>query len=217
MLARTHGTTLGSNGRRDTETVATAIGAPPPWCSTYLGKKAWLALPPALHSEGGGVVVVGCVCVCIPVGMCTPSGYVLSLFSSSSSRHHFSDPHGQRFSPSHTHTLVLFQQVRLRLYTQWLSKSYFIFGEGEWKKRKIIQIGGFDTKPFWLTLAAILEVFFWRGEKMNVFFFAFEKLFWNDAKKRRKCWSYSSFWLRLVRHYYYLVSCRQHTWCSEER
>ena len=104
MLARTHGTTLGSNGRRDTETGATAIGAPPPWCSTYLGKKAWLAYRQRYIPK----VVVWwwwdvCVCVfCWNVHALWLRSF--SLFSSSSSRHHFSDPHGQRFSPSHTHT-----------------------------------------------------------------------------------------------------------------
>jgi hypothetical protein len=68
-------------------------------------EKGLARLPPALHSEGGGVVVVGCVCVCV---FCWNVHALwlrsFSLFSSSSSRHHFSDPHGQRFSPSHTHT-----------------------------------------------------------------------------------------------------------------
>jgi len=66
--------------------------------------------------------------------MCTPSGYVLFLSSAAaSSRHHFSDPHGQRFSPSHT-PLFSSSKFALRL----IRNDYrnLIFGEEEKKRNE---------------------------------------------------------------------------------
>jgi hypothetical protein len=163
--------------------------------------------------------------------MCTPSGYVLSS----------SQPASQPAAAiifltrmvnvfllhTHTHTLVLFQQVRLKAIYAMIIEILYTFGEGRKifkkreMKRKIIQIGVVLTpKPFRLTLAAILEVFHRKGEKMNVSFL-FKKAFleWRmmQRKEKKMLIIFFFFWLRLVRHYYYLVSCRQHTWCSEER